>query len=624
MSAEKLYGYNGKLLYIDLNKLRIEIKDLDPEIALNYIGGVGLSAKLTYDLLSNKDFVELKNNPLLSINPLIFAAGPLTGTSTPSSARYSITGISPLTGIWGESTSGGFFPIALRRSGFDAIIITGESNDPVYIAINGGDIDIKNANILWNNNTRQTIQLVKQSLNDDKFRVACIGKSGENLVKYAAIINDQGRAAGRCGLGAIMGKKKLKAIAIKAENKIEYYDRKALTETAKVAYKMINTAFSPQFYSHYGTLSGMDIGLVYGDVPGYYFTQSEFPVENLTGLALKEQFPVLSYACAACTIGCGRKTIAQIDGEELEIDGPEYETTVAFGPLCGVFDFKPIIEANHLCNLEAVDTISCGVSISFLIYLVENEIALNKISDHLSDIKLEEIKWGNESLIYKLIRKIINREDIGNLLAEGTKVMAEKLDVDPELAAHVKGLEHPLHDSRSFLGQALSYMTSCVGANHCKGDFYLIDWGFTNYSKIKRGDRFNLNKREISVINMQDITNIYDSAVICSVPKLNESLLSKLLQASTGFPSLRSVKRVYLAAERSTNLKRLISCKLGCSRKDDYLTKINRKALTSGCTAGVNADLEENLKTYYKIRGWDWETGWPTQEKLKQLNIEIK
>ncbi|MFX1499292.1 MAG: aldehyde ferredoxin oxidoreductase N-terminal domain-containing protein, partial [Promethearchaeota archaeon] len=253
MNEEKLFGYNGKILYIDLYKLKIEIRDLDKDLAQNYIGGVGLSAKLTYDLLSNNDFEQLKENPLLPINPLIFATGPLTGTSTPSSGRYSVTGISPLTGIWGESTSGGYFPVSLRRSGFDAIVITGESKDPIYIAINGEDIDIKDANDLWNKNTRQTIQLIKQNLNNDKFRVACIGKAGENLVRYAAIINDEGRAAGRCGLGTIMGKKKLKALAVKAKNTIEYYDKKIISETSKIAHKMINTAFSPQFYSHYGT-----------------------------------------------------------------------------------------------------------------------------------------------------------------------------------------------------------------------------------------------------------------------------------------------------------------------------------------------------------------------------------
>ncbi|MFX0058225.1 MAG: aldehyde ferredoxin oxidoreductase N-terminal domain-containing protein, partial [Candidatus Heimdallarchaeota archaeon] len=410
MSANKLYGYSGKILYINLSSMKKEVKDLNPNIAEEYIGGVGLSAKLTYDLLTNDDFMTLKSNPFSSINPIIFSTGPLTGTSTPSSGRYSITGISPLTGIWGESTSGGFFPIALRKSGFDAIIITGEAKNPAIIVADGENIEIRDESDLWGKNTRETIQLVKAKLENDKFRVACIGKAGENLVNYAAIINDEGRAAGRCGLGAIMGKKKLKALAIKGNNPIEYHNKQALKETAKTAYKMISTAFSPQFYSHYGTLSGMDIGLVYGDVPGYYFTRSEFPVENLTGLALKEQYPVLSYACAGCTIGCGRTTIAKIDEEEIEIDGPEYETTAAFGPLCGIFNFEPIIKANHLCNLDAVDTISCGVSISFLLYLVENKIALNKISEYLTDIKLDEFRWGNKEVIFKLIDKIVNRK----------------------------------------------------------------------------------------------------------------------------------------------------------------------------------------------------------------------
>jgi len=624
MGAERISGYNSKILYIDLSSMKKEIKELNSQIAEEYIGGVGLSAKLTYDLLTDEDFNSLKQNPFSSINPLIFATGPLTGTVTPSSGRYSITGISPLTGIWGESTSGGFFPVALRKSGFDAIIIIGEAENPKIITIDEGNVEIKDAGDLLGKDTRETIQVVKSRLNDDKFRVVCIGKAGENLVKYAAIINDEGRAAGRCGLGAIMGKKKIKALAIKGSNSINYHDKQSLLDTAKTAYKMINTAFSPQFYSHYGTLSGMDIGLIYGDVPGYYFTRSEFAVENITGLALKEQYPVLSYACAGCTIGCGRTTIANVDGKEIEIDGPEYETTAAFGPLCGIFNFEPIIKANHLCNLAAIDTISCGVSISFLIYLVENNLALNKISTYLEDIKLNELKWGNQDVIFKLIDKIVNRKDIGNLLADGTKVMAEKLDVDPELAAHVKGLEHPLHDSRSFLGQALSYMTCCVGANHCKGDFYLIDWGFSNYSKIKKGDRFNISKRESSIINMQDITNIYDSAVICSVPKLNESLLCKFLQASTGFQSFARVKNLYTAGERAMNLKRLISCKLGCSRQDDYLKRINSKPLEEGCTAGIDAHLEENLKKYYKIREWDWETGWPTEDKLNDLNINLK
>lgn len=618
---DQLYGYNGKVVHINLNNSQIDISDLDPIVAEQYIGGVGLSAKLTYDLLTEEDYHKLKENPLNETNPLTFATGPLTGTSTPSSSRYSVTAISPLTGIWGESTSGGFFPIALRRSGYDAIIIKGESDHPIYLLLDNNQIEIKDATPLWTKTTYETIECIRHENDNPKLRIACVGKAGENQVSYAAIMNDEGRAAGRCGIGAIMGAKKLKALAISSTNPIKYKNKDSLIKNSKTILGMVSTSFGAQFYSHYGTLSGMDIGMVYGDVPGYYFTKNEFPIENLTGLALKEQYPVLSYACAGCTIACGRRTYFDLDGKETEINGPEYETTVAFGPILGIFNFDSIIKANYLCNREGLDTISCGVSIAFLIHLVENKVALKEISQFLTDIKMEEIRWGNEDLVLKLINKIIEREDIGEVLAKGTKKIAEFLSVNPELAAHVKGLEVPFHDPRANLGQALSYMTCCVGANHCKGDFYLVDWGQASYMKIKRDDPLKISRREISVINMQDMANIYDSAVICSVPKINEKFMSKLIQASTGFDSLSSVKKLLVAGERATNLKRLISCKLGCSRADDILRDINSTALKTGVTAGINAKLTDNLRKYYEIRKWDWETGWPSEEKLKELNI---
>jgi len=618
---EKLLGYNGKIAYIDLSALKVEIKDLDPKIAEDYIGGVGLSAKLIYDLLSDEDYRTLREDPFSSINPLIFATGPLTGTATPSSSRYSVAGISPLTGIWGEATSGGFFPIALRRSGFDAIVITGEAKEPKFIFVNNGEIEIKDANMLWSKDTRETIEIIKKNLNDDKIRVACIGKGGENLIKYAAVINDEGRAAGRCGLGALMGKKKLKALAIRGKASIDYSDKESILKTSQIVLKNIQSGFATNFFSHYGTLIYSDMGMVLGDIPGNYFTTTEFVSENLTGRALKEQYPVIKYACAGCTVGCGRTTITEIDGNQVEIDGPEYETAAAFGPMCGIFDFKPILEANHICNLDGIDTISSGVSISFLIYLVENNISIDNIKKYLSDMKLEEIHWGNDQIVLKLLNKIINRDGIGDILAEGVKIMAEKLGTDPDLAAHVKGLEFPMHDPRAYLCQALSYMTSCCGANHNKGDFYNIDGDAASFAKIRKGDRFTVDGREESVALYQDLTNIYDSAVICNFSHINIPLLTRLLKASTGLSSLGNKKTFFLAGERGTNLKRLISCKLGCKREDDYLPKIVTTAFESGGSAGIKIDLEDNLKTYYQIRGWDWETGWPIKEKLDELGI---
>ena len=617
----ELFGYNGKIAFIDLDSKKVEIKELDPKVAENFVGGVGLSAKLTYDLLSDEDYELLKQNPYANINPLIFAIGPLTGSITPSSGRYSITGISPLTRVWGESTSGGQFPIALKRSGFDAIVITGDSEKPIYLVIANGLIEFKSAENIWRKSTYETIDAIKNELKDEKIRVACIGKGGENLVKYACVINDEGRAAGRCGFGALMGHRKLKAIAIRGNNKIEYADieqmKKAVT-SAKVA---IEASFSVQFHSHYGTSCYTDMGMVLGDVPAYYFTQSEFIAERLTGRALKERFPVLNYYCGGCTIGCGRTTIYEKDGNELEIDGPEYETLASFGPLCCNFEWEPILEANHLCNVDGIDTISTGVSIAFLIYLVENKIAIDNIKKHLQDINLDDIQWGNGDLTVKLVEKISKMEGIGKLLSQGVKIMAEELEVDPELAAHVKGLEMPMHDPRAYNGQALSYMTCCCGASHEKGEFYQIDGNGANIKGIKRADRFNINGREKDVINMQDLANLYDSAVICNKPYVNIPHLTKIFQAATGFKSLGNKKKMLKAGERANNVKRLISCKLGVTRDDDHLTKINKTPIPYGGTAGNKLELDENLKKYYEIRGWEWETGWPKKEKLEELGI---
>lgn len=619
----ELKGYNGKIAFVDLSTEKIEIKDLTPEIADAYIGGVGLSAKLTYDLLKEDDYETLKKDPLAGVNPLIFATGPLTGTATPSSSRYSVCGISPLTGIWGESTSGGFFPVAFKRSGFDAIVITGEASTPKMLHVSEGNIQILSAEDTWGLNTRKTITKIKENLNDQNIRVACIGKAGENLVKYACIINDEGRAAGRCGLGALMGKKNLKALSVKSSAKIEYEDSKTIVKEAKSAIKTITNSFSTNFFSNHGTLCYTDMGMVLGDVPAKYFTTTEFVAEHLTGKALKENFPVIKYACAGCTIGCGRTTIMEKGGEEIEIDGPEYETVAAYGPLCGVTGrFDMILEANHLCNLEGMDTISSGVSIAFLLYLVEQGLAKDKIAEHLKDVKIEDLTWGNESLVLKLANKIVKREGIGELLAEGVKIMAEKLGVNPGLAAHVKGLEIPMHDPRAYHGQALSYATCCVGASHEKGDFFNIDGDAASFRKVTKGDRFDLNGREAGVALYQDICNIFDSATICNFPHINMNTISRLFKSSTGLPNLGNKRKLLVVGERATHLKRLINCKLGITREDDKLPEIVTKTLLMGGSIGQSLDLEEHLKTYYEVRGWDWETGWPTKEKLAEFGIE--
>ncbi len=615
-------GYNGKLAHIDLTEEKVKISDLRREDALNYIGGCGLSAKFMYDSITESSYEILKKNPFDEINPIIFATGPLTATQRPSSGRYSVASISPLTGIWGEATSGGQFPAALKYSGFDAIIITGKSNAPIYIVINNGKIEFKEAKHLWGKNTYDTQDLIKKELNDRRVRVTCIGKAGENLVKYACIINDEGRAAGRSGMGAILGSKNCKALAITGTSKIELYDKNSLSSLSEEAVKTIRKAFSANFFEQFGTLCYMDVGQVFGDTPGYYFTDTEFMSSGLTGRGLKEQFPVINAYCYGCSIGCGRTTYLEEEGKDVKIDGPEYETVAAYGPLIGNSDMRYILRMNHLSNEEGVDTISAGVSIAFLIYLVENKLALDKIESYLTDIELEEIKWGNKVIAFKLLEKTINKKDIGSLLSEGTRKMAQILNVDPNLAANVKGLEIPMHDPRAYVAQGLSYMTSCVGANHNKADYFNIDGDAVSFPtlKLKRRDRFEIKRKEKLVAILQDIRAIDDSAITCNFVTLPIELTIKIFNAITGFNY--DEDHLLMCGERINTLKRLINCKLGVTRKDDDLPGIIKKPLNSGSTKGVSLNLEENLKKYYEYREWDWETGFPLKSKLEALGIK--
>ena len=627
--SEKLIGYNGKIAYVNLSEQKVDIKELDPQIAKDYLGGAGLSAKLTYDLLSDADYEALKKDPFSDNNPLIFSTGPITGTMRPSSGRYVVTGISPQTGIWGESTSGGFFCISLRNSGFDAIVITGKANSPTYLYVHDGTFEFKDASNVWGKDTYETQVLIKNELQNNNARVSTIGPGGENLVKYAAILNDEGRAAGRCGMGALMGSKNLKALAIHGTSKISVSDtskdimRELIKQEEYERKKNPMVAITHNLMGLYGTNGYLDMGMAIGDTPAYYFTETEFMAEKLIGKTIKEDYIVMNYGCAGCTMKCGKTTIVEENGEEIKVDGPEYESVAAFGPLCGVSDSKEVILSHHLCNVLGLDTISAGVSIAFLIYLVENNLAIEKIKQQLGDINIEDIRWGNGDLVLKLVDKISKREGIGNLLAEGTRIMAKELDIDPELAAHVKGLEIPMHDPRAYAGMALGYATTSIGAHHVRCDWYTIESGGLSDAllKIKTGtDRFDISKREKGVANLQNLRAIDDSAINCTFPNPNVEHVVKYVNAVTGFDyNKKSFVRI---GERINNIKRVISCNLGITRQDDKLPNIVLKPLNSGRTADVMINLDGNLERYYKERGWDWETGRPTEDKLKELGIQ--
>lgn len=599
-----MHGYAGKLGYINLSTGTVEVKDLDKELAGQFIGGSALACKLVYNMIGPE------TDPLGPENPLIFITGPLVGTTAPSSSRFAICAKSPLTGIWGEATSGGSFGPKMKLAGFDGLIITGKAPKPTILSITDGKIKLLDGSALWGKDSYATQQLIKDDLGNCS--VACIGQAGESQVLMSAVMNDAGRAAGRCGLGAVMGSKKLKAIAVEGKGKINLADQNNFNNMNKLVLKELKKA--TVFNKQYGTLGYLDIGMYFGDVPAKYFTENIFPAEKVTGKKLREDFSVTFKSCLGCVIACGRKT--KLSGKyNVDVDGPEYESAVSLGPLCGNYDLESIAYANHLCNMYGLDTISAGVAIAFAMYLLDNKLVMPP--------KLGiDISWGDNEGIIRLIELMAKNEGPGTLLARGVKRMAAELKIDPELAAEVKGLEIPMHDPRAFAGMALSYVSGPRGACHERADFFMNDLGLVRQQCVglEPGDRFSLDGRVGDVAKLQDIRELDNAFMRCSFASLPMDVTTVLFGLATGMP--QTIDNVMKVGERSTTIKRMLNCKLGVTSADDRLPGIVKRPYQDGSNAGYVPDINKYVQEYYAVRGWDAQTGKPTTDKITELGLE--
>ncbi len=600
-----MYAYAGKIGYINLTAGTVEVKELDEKLAQDFIGGSALACRLVYDMIGPD------TDPLGPDNPLVFMTGPFVGTTAPSSSRFAVCARSPLTGIWGEATSGGSFGPKMKRAGFDGLVITGRAEKPTAIWAKDGELKLLDASSLWGKDSYETQQLLKDKLGDCS--VACIGQAGENQVLMAAIMNDAGRAAGRCGLGAVMGSKNLKAVAVEGRETIKLANKDNFNNMNKFILEEVKKATA--LNKQYGTLGYLDVGMYFGDVPAKYFTENIFPAEKVTGKRLREEFTVTFESCLGCAISCGRKT--RLGGKyNISVDGPEYESVVSLGPLCGIYDLEPIVYANHLCNKYGLDTISAGVAIAFAMYLLDNKLVTPE--------KLGfDITWGDNGGIQRLLELIARNEGPGALLSQGVKRMAAELEVDPELAAEVKGLEVPMHDPRAFAGMALSYATGPRGACHERADFFMMDLGLVKQQCVglqPGPDRFSLDGRVGDVAKLQDIRELDNAFLRCTFASLPMDITSGLFGLATGTP--RSVQDLMKAGERSTTIKRLLNCKLGITRKDDRLPGIVKRPYADGSNAGYVPDIDKYLQDYYAVRGWDWASGRPTKEKITEMGLE--
>lgn len=600
-----------KILRIDLTDKTYQVEPIDPTLARDYIGGSGLSARLLYESI-NPD-----TDPLGPSNPLLYLTGPMVGTSMPSAGRCTVSARSPLTGLWGESNTGGFIGPELRFAGFDGVWISGRSEKPCWISIVDGAVEFHDATTLWGQDSYQTQESIRGLLSDPKVRVSCIGQAGENLVKMAAIMNDHGRAAGRTGMGAVMGSKNLKALAFRGTGKVPLADPQTYQEVVSEILKAVNEDIAVQALRMAGTAGYMDMGSMFGDTPAGYYQLGEWEnASQLSGVRMAEEFLNRGTACYRCPIVCGRET-RTVKYKLDAVDGPEYETIAAFGSLSLVDDLEGVIYAGHLCNTHGLDTISTGSTISLACDLFEKGVLTSKDTGGL------EIRFGDVEISHQLIDMIARREGFGDLLAEGSAALAAHFGV-PEMSATVRKLEIPMHDARAFSGMAPIYALSPRGACHLQGDMYGVDTGQGPATElgIIPGDRFeNSQEKGRIAARAQAWRSIYNALTVCHFMNPGASKLQRALTAVTG--QEYSLDDLLLIGKRIFTLKRMLNLKLGSTGADDRLPEFTLNSLPTGGTTGFVPDLQILLQGAYLEHGWDVESGLPTPASLQEYGLEF-
>jgi aldehyde:ferredoxin oxidoreductase len=602
-----MYGYRGKILRVDLTNGSTSVTSLDDDMLREFIGGAGLGARLLYDL------IDTDTDPLSPENPLLYLTGPLCGTMAPTGSKSSFCSRSPKTGLFGYSTVGGHLGADLKFAGYDGIIFAGAAKEPSYLLVEDTDVEIRSAKHLWGKNTEDVWEILKKETGHRNAGIARIGIAGENLVKYANIIVDHFRAAGRTGQGAVMGSKKLKAIVIKGtDRKVPVADDEEMRAYSSGLNEDKKEDPTFRMYSDLGTAGFTDMAsMMWGSFPAGYYTVPDFDTYNLSGTSVRETILVGKTACYRCPIGCGR--IIEIPEGKYKMDryaGPELEVTGTMGSLLLNNNVEAVAYANRKLNQLGIDTISGGNTIAFAYYLFkEGKISANDLDGITPE-------WGEVESAVALAEKIAKREGIGEVMAEGALELGEKFGV-PELAVQVNGLEFPMHDPRGFSGHAIGYATSPRGACHMSADMYNVQMGQPNKAfNIESEDRF-ANEADL-VARLQDFRALTNSSVLCNFYPADGHELLRLLQLATGWDM--DIDELVLTGERIFTMMRLLNLKLGYDTKNEGLPELIMRPL-EGATEGHVPDIEAQLKTWYEYRGWNRESGKPPKERLEKLGL---
>ena len=600
-------GYHGKILIIDLSSQQIIQKDISINILKNFIGGNGLGTYLLYK------YCPKWIDPFNERNPIIFVSSPLASTKITTSSKFAVLTKSPLTGFIGDSLSSSHLAIQLKKTGYDALIITGKSSYPLLLFINNNRVEFKNAEKLTGLSTSEKEKSIKK-IYGNNVSTATIGPAGENLVRFASISNDGGRQAGRSGAGAVMGSKNLKGIAIIGDKEVEINNE---IELEKIAVKLRKKSIgdSTEKYRNLGTIANINIFNRLGTLPSLNFNQSNFnKAENISGEYMHDNHFIKSAHCANCTIGC-EKIMQTNDGKSKIKTRMEYESAYALGPLVGINDSNSVIRASHLCDEIGVDTISAGATIAWAIESFKKGLI------SLKDTNQVHLNFGDSKSVMTCLNLIAKRKGIGNLLAEGSQIASRLTGGGSEYwAMHVKGLEMPGYEPRSLKTMALGLAVSTRGACHNRSSAYEAD--FSN-----KVDRLSSDEEKGKItMDGEDISVVMDSMIICKF--LRKSFDDFLYESSIIYKHITGIKvskfDLKKSGERINNLKKMFNIREGWTINHDTLPKrILNEPIKTGIATGVELsenDLNKMIQSYYKSRGWT-DSGLITKQKLRDLNL---
>jgi len=601
-------GYVKKILFIDLSTGELQVEEPGEKFYQDFLGGYGIGARIIYSRQ------KPKVSPLSADNILGFATGPLTGTPALIASRYTVMGKSPLTQTWGDANSGGFFGPMLKFAGYDGMFFTGVSEKPVYLLINNGKAELKNASEIWGEETRQTQELLKAK-HGRNISIACIGPAGEKRSLISCIINDEGRAAGRSGMGAVMGVKNLKAIVVKGNMRIPVADKE---ETLRLRKKYL------------GELSGLvvDVFRDYGSsgLAQDYIARGEAPVKNWRGEGL-ENFPnaaaigdesVIRYqvqttGCYGCPLKCGGRV--KVGSGPYKSDGrkPEFQTIGAFGSLCLNDNIESIIKANDICNSYGIDTVSTGSTIAFALECYEKKVITKEDADGL------ELTWGNHEAIIKLTEKIAKREGFGDVLADGVKKASERIGKGAEqFAMHIQGQEIPMHSPKRSSGYATTYKIDATPARHTQGGTaYESSIRLEDNLQLKSANRGEIHKKMSNFIHVINCAGLCLFGIMC----IDTNAVPEFIKSVVGWEC--TMDELLKTGERIANIRHAFNLREGLNPLDFNIPKrVLKKREKFTDIVGGEIDVDTQVHEYLKAMDWGVQTAKPSREKLVELGLD--